>query len=325
MNPLKFEPLLKRSRWGGRRLGTLLDKPIGPESDYAESWEICDHGVDQTRVATGTERGQTLSSLVASRGGEIFGPNRNFDQFPLLVKFLDCSDRLSVQVHPSDEAARCFYGARNGKNEAWVIMDAAPGSVLYAGFKESVTESDLLAALDRGCIECLLNKVTVQAGDVFDIPAGTVHALGEGILLAEVQQSCNLTFRLFDWNRKDAAGNYRELHIQDAIRCTDFDAGPVRPIPPKTINQSDNVHHERLVDNRYFSLDRLTISGTTKHATASQCRILSVLAGAGQLRCDEETFILPRGESILLPATCGIVELIPENANDWQVLVSAVA
>lgn len=325
MNPLKFEPLLKRSRWGGRRLGTVLDKPIGPEADYAESWEISDHGSDQTRVVCGIERGQTLNDLVSSRGCEIFGCSRDFERFPLLAKFLDCQDRLSVQVHPTDELARSFYGERNGKSEAWVIMDAVPGSVLYAGFKHDVQEKDLLAALDRGCIECLLNKVEVHPGDVFEIPAGTVHALGEGILLAEVQQSSNLTFRLFDWNRTDANGNRRELHVTEALRCTDFNAGPVLPTAPRTVTRTPGFHHEKLVSNRYFSMERMTLSKQSTLNPAPQCRILSVLSGSGMLAAEDDEYVLPMGESLLIPASCGAVELFPKPGTEWQILLSSIA
>jgi len=201
LGPLKFTPILKRIRWGGRRLGDVLNKPIAAFSDYAESWEICDHGADQSVVENGPWRGKTLQQLVREHADELLGKHRNLSQFPLLLKFLDAHDRLSLQVHPNDAQARRFVPGECGKTEAWVILAADPGSCIYAGLKAGVDERALREALAQGTVEQRLHRLTVVAGDCLYIPAGTVHAIGEGILLAEVQQSSDLTFRLFDWNR----------------------------------------------------------------------------------------------------------------------------
>ncbi|MBS0265706.1 MAG: class I mannose-6-phosphate isomerase, partial [Planctomycetes bacterium] len=217
MGPLKFTPLLKRIRWGGRRLGELLGKALGNESDYAESWEICDHGVDQSRVASGPFAGLTLQELVQQQGHQLFGPGCIETQFPLLIKFLDANDRLSVQVHPNDEQAHAFLPWERGKTEAWVILSADPGSCVYAGLKSGVTRESLMQALQAGSVEECLHKLPVAPGDCIFVPAGTVHAIGEGIVLAEVQQSSNLTFRLFDWNRLGQDGRPRQLHIEESL------------------------------------------------------------------------------------------------------------
>src|SRR5262249_50257376 len=161
----------------------LLGKAIGPEPDYAESWEICDHGVDQSIVAGGPFRGWELNRLTRGQSGELLGKHAGLPQFPLLIKFLDARDRLSVQVHPSDELARTYVPDEHGKTEAWVILAAEPKSAVYAGLKSGVDEATLRGALARGTVEDCLHRVSVAAGDCLYIPAGAVHAIGEGVLL----------------------------------------------------------------------------------------------------------------------------------------------
>ncbi|MFM8289599.1 MAG: type I phosphomannose isomerase catalytic subunit, partial [Planctomycetaceae bacterium] len=237
--PLLFEPILKRVRWGGRRLGTVLGKQLGPHADYAESWEIADMGPVQSTVTTGPWRGQTLASLIATQAqfllGSPPGSSASPGQFPLLVKFLDASDRLSLQVHPDDaQAQRAGVGPR-GKTEAWIVLETEPDATLFAGLQPGVTRAQLETAVRAGTVEPLLHRVAVRPGDCLFIPAGTVHALGEGVLLAEVQQSSDTTYRLFDWNRVDASGQPRELHIEAGLDCVDFDRGPIQPVTPRVV------------------------------------------------------------------------------------------
>ncbi len=311
MSPLVFRPILKRIRWGGRRLGDLLNKPIGPEADYAESWEVADHGDDQSIVTRGEYSGQTLHALVERQNVPLFGRHAGQQQFPLLVKFLDASDVLSVQVHPDDRLAKEFDPQENGKTEAWVILDAAPAGELYAGLKAGVTADDLRAALAAGTVESLLHRINIQAGDCVFVPAGTVHAIGAGVLLAEIQQSSDLTFRLYDWGRVGSDGQPRELHIEPALRCINFDRGPVGPVEP-TVLESDHTLEE-LVRSPQFVLRRHQAREPFAMGQDDAFHVLMSLSGSGRLLCDDATVDLPRGQSVLLPAERSEAVIYPDN------------
>ncbi len=277
--PLRFEPLLKRIRWGGRKLGTRLGKTIGPEPDYAESWELVDHGADQSRVSHGPWHGRTLHDLVATESRTLLGRHAGLSQFPLLIKFLDAHDRLSVQVHPNDLQAGSYQAGERGKTEAWVILDAQPGSAVFAGLKPGVTRTDLEAAIRAGTVEACLHRLPVKPGDCVFIPAGTVHAIGEGVLLAEVQQSSDLTFRLFDWNRLGADGQPRPLHIEQSLDCTNFERGPISASVATLESTQGGVRLEQLAVCPYFNLHRLAGVGLFELATADRCRIWIITAG----------------------------------------------
>ena len=308
MPPLRFRPLLKRIRWGGRRLGEVLHKPIGSERDFAESWEICDHGDDQSVVEGGPCDGLTLRQLMAMHRAKLCGSERRLHQFPLLVKFLDASDRLSVQVHPNDVQARFFNPRENGKTEAWVILDAQPGSRIYAGLKRGVDAFRLQRHLRAGTVEECLHSYPARTGDCIFIPAGTVHAIGEGILLAEVQQSSDLTFRLHDWGRLDAHGQPRELHIEESLACIDFDRGPVDPVIPQP---SENENCDELVSSEFFTLHRHTISSPTSFSADDRFHVLLVLSGEGVLSCEQVEHRLTVGTTPLIPASCPASRIVP--------------
>lgn len=303
MPPLKLHPILKRIRWGGRRLGTVLGKPLGPESDYAESWEIADHGDDQSVVSCGLYSGATLHHLVETRSHELFGvdADRFADQFPLLIKFLDAHDRLSIQVHPDDDTARTYDPTENGKTEAWVIISAEPGSRLFAGLKPHVDEGRLREAIASGQIEECLHSFEVSAGDCVFIPAGTVHAISEGILLAEVQQSSDLTFRLDDWGRLGTDGRPRPLHIEAALRCTDFQRGPVSRVHPVSLPDIDGG--EEIVTCDFFSIRRYSGSGDVTIPDDQRFHVLMGLAGTSQVEAADTDEMLTLGDTILLTAS----------------------
>ena len=307
MPPLFFEPILKRIRWGGRRLGTELGKPIGPETDYAESWEVSDHGEDQSIVVNGEYAGWTLQKLVAERNQDLFGRHAGRKQFPLLVKFLDANDRLSVQVHPNDEQAKHYDPLENGKTEAWVIVHAEPDSKLYVGLQNGIGPDQLAQHLQAGTVEEILHTVSVQPGDCVFIPAGTIHAIGEGIVLAEIQQSSDLTFRLYDWGRLGADGKPREIHIDSAVHCTNFDMGPVDPVQP--IESQSGPHRiEDLVQNDHFVMRRHTITAGNRgqFITDDRFHVFCVLAGSGELASGPK---LNLGTTFLVPASCADIEI----------------
>lgn len=318
--PLFFHPILKRIRWGGRRLGSALGKPIGDETDYAESWEVVDHGGDQSVVARGALAGSTLRRLVAEHNAALFGRHAGRPQFPLLVKFLDACDRLSVQVHPDDRRARQFDPAENGKTEAWVILDAAPGSLLWLGLEHGVDEPALRARLAAGDVERVLHSFTVQAGDCVFVPAGTVHAIGEGILLAEIQQSSDLTFRLFDWGRLGSDGQPRPLHIDEALACIDFQRGPLGRVTPQLL-RGDGRQTEELVRCDQFVIHRHTLHEPLPLPDDRRFHVVLAISGAATLSAGEDALPLSRGTTVLLPADRAATQIVP--ANDAAVLLDA--
>lgn len=320
MTPLRFKPLVKRARWGGTRLGSVLGKPTGTETDYAESWEFSDHGADQSVIVGGPWDGITLQDFTRHYNEALFGRHSGLKQFPLLVKFLDASDRLSVQVHPNDIQARILHPGENGKTEAWVIVDAQPGACVYAGLKQHVDQFRLEQHLKNDTIEECLHRVEVQPGDCIFIPAGTVHAIGEGILLAEVQQSSDLTYRLSDWGRMGADGKPRQLHIEESLACIDWDRGPVNPTRSKSVvslreSAGQRYDTDEIAACEYFVLHRHT--GTVPFPLHEQgCfHALLVLDGEGDLVCGFERIELRRGSSVLVPAVCsGDIELVPHRS-----------
>lgn len=310
MELLQFRPILKRIRWGGRRLGTVLGKPLGPENDYAESWGIADHGADQSLVADGPYAGQTLNRLIREHSEALLGDHAGLKQFPLLVKFLDAHDLLSVQVHPDDEQAARFDPAEKGKTEAWVILQADPGSVIYAGLKPGVDRESLQSHLAAGTVEDCLHSFPVTPGDCVFVPAGTVHAIGAGILLAEIQQSSDMTFRLYDWGRTGSDGRPRPLHIEEALSCIDFSRGPVEPVQPRPVPGAPAC--EELVHCDYFVLRRHRSDSAMEITADSRFHILMVLTGRGEIACADEHFSVETGRTVLMPARSADVVVHPD-------------
>ena len=301
--PLRFEPILKRLIWGGRRLETLLGKPLGEGHDYAESWEVADHRQGRSVVADGPLAGRTLGELLRERTAEMLGPALiSHQQFPLLVKFLDAHDVLSVQVHPGDEVGRRLVDD-NGKTEAWVILHAAPGSLIYAGLRPGVTAQTFGDALVAGEVEPLLHRFPAVEGDCIMIPAGTVHAIGAGVVLAEIQQMSDATFRVHDWGRLGPDGSPRALHLAEALEATDFDAGPVSPM--RVEGAPGSVEH--LARCPYFAIDRLNLTAGTMVGTPERFTLLVGLGGEAAVGPER----LGPGQTLLLPASVGPVEVVP--------------
>ncbi len=306
--PVRFDPIFRRYLWGGRRLETVLGKTIGEGDNYAESWEVVDHDEDQSIVAFGLLKDVTLRELVSTRGQELFGRHHPQERFPLLLKFLDCNRVLSVQVHPDDERARRLDPPDLGKTEAWVVLHADPGSVIYAGLKQGVGRAALDEAIETGTAESCLNSFEPNAGDCVFIPAGTVHALGAGLVVAEIQQASDTTFRLYDWNRVDADGNPRQLHVEQGLGVTDFHRGPV---PAQSPQPTDLSHVHRLVASDKFVLDRWCFSDTQTIGGDDRFHVLAVLDGAVSVEGDPCDQPLARGQVALLPACAGNVRLDP--------------
>jgi len=310
MTPLEMTPVLKPARWGGTRLESRLGKLAGGATDCAESWEVVDHGDDQSIVAGGDWAGWSLSRLVAEQAGPLLGVHAGLDQFPLLIKYLDANDRLSVQVHPDDEQAARYHPGERGKTEAWVILDAPPGSRVWVGLREGIDRGELERAVERGQVEQLLHAIDVIPGHCILVPAGTLHAIGEGILLAEVQQTSDRTFRLFDWDRTDPDGRPRPLHINAALDCTDFDRGPVDPVTAHRVAGQPGL--EQLVDCPFFSIRRLSVTRPIERPGSDRFRVLMTLEGNGELTAGTGRHRLAPGRTLLLPASCPDAVIEPE-------------
>lgn len=306
LGPLRFRPILRDYLWGGNRLATELHKQLGALTRAAESWEIVDHGADQSVVVAGPLAGKTLHQLVGEIGSALLGRHTPLSQFPLLFKFLDCRQTLSVQVHPNDVQAARLTPPDMGKTEAWYILAADPGSKVYAGLKPGVDRQTLEDAVNCGtCDECL-HSFEPHVGDCILIEAGTVHALGAGLLVAEIQQASDTTYRLFDWNRVDRDGKPRELHVRQSLETIDFTRGPVAAVTPSQIGDSNT---ERLAACDKFVLDRRTVDGSQVLPSDNRFHMLAVIDGSVLLVSDSSSLSLRRGDTILIPAAALPVEI----------------
>lgn len=312
--PLRTHPFFRDYLWGGRRLQTILGKQIPAGGVWAESWEVVDHPEHSSVIDNGELAGKNLSQIVAADPHWLMGDHAaHHRSLPLLFKYLDCQRVLSVQVHPDDDYGLKMSPPDLGKTEAWYIMAAEPGAVLYAGLKSGVSAEELQRAVETGTVESCLHQIQPQAGDCVFIPAGTVHALGAGLLVAEIQQASNTTFRLFDWNRVDANGNPRQLHVSQSMEVIDFESGP-RPM--QTPQPTDQPARQRLVECEKFVLDRWQASpgafaDSWKVAGDGRLHLLTVPAGGVQLSWDEQSEILSRGQTVLLPAALPTVAVQP--------------
>ncbi|MFM9059243.1 MAG: type I phosphomannose isomerase catalytic subunit [Planctomycetaceae bacterium] len=326
--PLLLAPTYRRYLWGGRRFATALGRDLPPGDDYAESWEVVDRGSDQSVVAAGPLAGSTLGGLVRERGDELLGRGAPCAAFPLLFKFLDARLDLSVQVHPDDTRAARLVPPDRGKTEAWYVVDAVPGARIWAGTTPGTDAAAFAAALRAGRIADVLHSFTPRPGDCVFIPAGTVHAIGAGLLVAEIQQSSDVTYRLHDWGRVGADGRPRQLHVEAGLEAvTRF--GPVGPVAP-TATADRAVR--RLVAGEFFLLDEVRPGDRAERGGGSWrvggddgCHVLAVLAG--RVRFDDRWGLPPlgRGACALVPASAGGQHLVVEAVGGEPPLLLHVA
>jgi mannose-6-phosphate isomerase len=307
--------------WGGRRLGDVLGKHLPTKEPFGESWEISDHPLHRSVVANGPLAGTTLGELMETRREELLGKATRHTTFPLLVKFLDCADWLSVQVHPDEEAVKRLWPGEGRKTEAWFVLDAAPGSRIYAGLLTGVGEREMRAALKAGTVAECLHSFEPQPGDSVFLPAGTVHAVGGGVLLAEVQQTSDATFRLFDWNRRDARGKSRKLHIEEGLASIHWGQGPVQPVHVSEFafvpefselsklqlrgGQPGGRRAVGLVECSNFELTFIRNLGGRCLADIDQgrARIVLILTGSGAITSQQRKDVFAAGQTWLLPAS----------------------
>ncbi len=319
MYPLRFEPLFRRYIWGGRRLAEVLDKPIGDQT-AAESWEVVDHQDDQSIVQFGDLAGKSLRELIAEHGNDLLGsqlmekissnefPEHLRNRFPLLLKFLDANRNLSVQVHPDDEFGATLSPPDLGKTEAWYVMHADPGARIFAGLKSNVTAESFRAAIESGQTESMLHSFEPKQGDCVFIRAGTQHAIGAGLLIAEIQQASNTTFRVYDWGRVGADGQPRDLHIEQAIKATDFDRGPVAIETPQP---TDDPQWHTIVQCEKFVMNRGKLDAPTTMGGDGRFRIVAVIGGEIKVAGDPSQSAMKLSDTTLLPACLGPTTLTP--------------
>jgi mannose-6-phosphate isomerase len=309
MNPLCFVTSLFARVWGGRALCDFLKHSAASDELYGEAWDISSLHEHVSEVADGQHRGRTLTDLWNNHRNELIGSATHIDEeFPLLVKWLECRDWLSMQVHPDDQMAREILGQPRGKSEAWIVLEADPTARIYAGLKAGVTRDIFMEHLNAGTlIECLHSFVP-QPMDCVVLPAGTIHAAGGGLLIAEIQQSSNATFRLFDWNRHGLDGKPRPLQIDLALEAIDWSQRPVNPTRPSQVaNSSAGVHAEKLAELSAFHLERYVITHPWSAPHAGELTIWLVLDGSARLAHSDsgEQRDLTRGRTVLIPAAAG--------------------
>ena len=304
--PLCFTTALVEKVWGGQSLRHLLQHSLPREATYGEAWDISSLPDHISRVADGTHIGRTLTEVWNTiRHGCHCDEASTDSDFPLLIKWLDCQGWLSVQVHPNDTMARAVLGQRWGKSEAWVVIEAEPTSRIFAGLRPGISQGLLMYHVNKGTIHECLHSFTPRRGDCIALPAGTIHAAGGGLLIAEVQQSSNATFRLFDWNRTGPEGLSRSLQIDLALDAINWSQGAINPILPQTIEcTNDGVREEFLVELPAFSLSRYMITQTWPAPHSDILTIWMVLEGAVRLTDPRsgEVRDISRGRTVLIPA-----------------------
>jgi len=303
--PLLFYPIHMERIWGGNKLKVnfareLGDKPIG------ESWELACHKNGNSIISNGYFKGKSLGDLISDYGQEILGSaiyNDRYNKFPLLVKLIDARDWLSVQVHPNDNYACEFENGELGKTEAWYIIDAIEDARIVYGLKEGISKKDFRACVDKNRIGDCLKELKVKAGDVVYIPAGMVHALGEGILVYEIQQSSDTTYRIYDWDRVDRHGHKRDLHVEKAMDVISFNSKYQDKIRGLRVKE-DGGDRIVYIANRYFAVERLITSGSMSLALdGKRFQILTCIDGSGDLVYEKGSIRLNKGSSCLVPAS----------------------
>jgi mannose-6-phosphate isomerase len=297
--PLQFEPILKERIWGGTKLKTILNKPI--TSDITgESWEISTVEGDVSVVSNGDLAGKSLNDLIQVAPEDILGTEvyRRFGkQFPLLFKYLDAREDLSIQVHPNDELAKKRHNSF-GKTEMWYIMQADENARIIVGFKEKSNATEYVENLKSKTLLSILDDVIVKSGDVFFLETGTVHAIGAGLVVAEIQQTSDITYRLYDFDRVDAAGNERELHVDLALDAINYNEVDTFKLYTKNINQSNTI-----VDCPYFTTNFLPLEGEKIVINSGNSfSVYMCIEGTFEIELENSRFQYKKGDTVLIPA-----------------------
>lgn len=297
--PLQFEPILKERIWGGTKLKTYLNKPISSDIT-GESWEISTVENDVSIVANGSLKGKSLNELVSEFPEAVLGTKvyQQFGkQFPLLFKYLDAREDLSIQLHPNDELAKKRHDSF-GKTEMWYVMQADDDARLIVGFKEKSSPEEYIENLNNKTLLNILDAKKVKQGDVFMLNTGTIHALGAGIVIAEIQQTSDITYRVYDFDRVDANGNTRELHIDLALDALNYDKIEAQRFYSETKNEANEV-----VNCQYFTTNFIPLDGNLNvHKNQSSFTVYMCVDGDFKLTFDKENYTYTKGDTVLIPA-----------------------
>ena len=312
--PLKFNPIFIEKVWGGKKLQTILNKDIYSEK-IGESWEISAIKNKVSVVTNGYYSGKNIQEIINIYKADFLG-KKVYDQFgstfPLLIKFIDACDDLSVQVHPDDIFAQKVH-KQNGKNEMWFVVDADLDSELILGVKKTLTKPEFIKSVGEKRLSQILNSEKVTSGDALYIPAGRIHAIMKGVLLAEIQQSSDLTYRIYDWDRKDLNGKFRELHNELAVEVVEL-----KTKGNYFIDYNKLEKFNKLVSNQYFSVNYLQFTDLNKkdYSEIDSFVILMCISGSFSVSYKDEIIDVNKGETILIPAVINTIELSSENHTE---------
>lgn len=307
--PLKFNTIYKDKIWGGKKIKTVLGKDFSPLPNCGETWELSGVKGNISEVSNGPLKGKLLTDIITESAKELLGARitaKYGEEFPLLIKFIDANQDLSIQVHPNDELAQKRHNSF-GKTEMWYIMQADAGSSLISGFNQNLDKDTYKKAFDEGRLTEILNREPVQAGDVFFLPAGRVHTIGEGLLLAEIQQTSDITYRIYDFDRVDDHGNKRELHVEEALDAIDYKKYDQYKTPYK----DELDRRVSLVKCQYFTTNKLhlTANYAVDHAGLDCFKIYICLEGLATITYSGGSESLKMGDVVLIPASLEKYEL----------------
>jgi mannose-6-phosphate isomerase len=301
MEPLKFKPIFMERIWGGTALKERFGFNIPEGEKIGELWTVSDNRTAVSVIDGGEFDGKKISDVALEFAESLYGKGKRYERFPLLIKIIDAQDKLSVQVHPDDDYARKHENGDLGKTEMWYIIDAKPGAKLVCGLKEGTTKEEFIKLLKEERLEECLKEVEVKAGDVVYIPAGMVHAIGEGILICEIQQNSDLTYRVYDYNRVDEKGRKRELHIEKALDVINFELKSDKIVPVFEKVKGGSI--AKAVESQYFNVHIVHLEGQMEFETLNGFEALTAVEGALEVEWEKGTKLVKAGETIVVPAS----------------------
>ncbi|MFH0922217.1 MAG: type I phosphomannose isomerase catalytic subunit [Fibrobacterota bacterium] len=310
--PLRFEPVYQERIWGGRLLETRFKKSLPPGKKIGESWELSPHRTAGSVIANGAYHGETLAVFTARFPEQVLGSRiaaLTGNAFPLLFKFIDANDRLSIQVHPGDAYAKANENDL-GKTEAWIVLGAAPGAKLICGLRNRLTRADVEAGVRNNTLETMLNEFPVREGDCIFVPAGTVHAIEAGCLIYEVQQASDVTYRLYDWGRLGDDGKPRALHVEKSLSVMDYHDIADHRTHSFSLMEGANKRIV-LAACGYFAIERFDIWDVLFRPLDSGFEVVTVIAGSGRISGGGHSADIAAGDTVLVPAACESYNILP--------------
>lgn len=315
--PLKFYPIFKEKIWGGSNLRTILNKEIPVGKKIGESWELsCRNKDDISVIKNGVYKDLKLSNLIERYKDELIGEaEMPKGKFPLLFKYIDAEDELSIQVHPQDDYEGLANTGELGKTECWFIINADNNAELTLGLKGISTSHELIKIIENGLIEKYINRIKVSRGDFIFLPSGVIHSIGKGILLAEIQENSDVTYRLWDWGRRDSRGKSREIHIKQAIDVLNIKQDINNLIKRNNLHAIENGKNEIkvLTNNNFFNVTLYNITESIILEMRKKFKVLSIIQGEGVILLENADEEIKKGDTILLPACLARIKLKPCN------------